>query len=132
MPYFAIIQKRLFSRVGDMKLIKDVPGKQSTIISLDDPTEDEISEDQFPFENTLCHSPEGQIDSTLRLFNLTADPSESNDLILVHPDIAQELLKKLDSYEATMIPPHLEPGNERGNPNRFGGVWSTGWCESKP
>jgi len=26
----------------------------------------------------------------------------------------------------------VAPEIPAGNPNRFGGVWSTGWCESRP
>ena len=117
-----------------MKLIKGEPGKHSHIISPDEMVDedDDVSADQFPYENTLCSPPGSQTDNTLRLFNLTADPSERNDLILEHPEVAKRLLEKLSGYEATMIPPNLEPGNELGNPNRFGGVWGPGWCQSQP
>ena len=75
---------------------------------------------------------EGPIWETFRLYNLTADPTESTDLAGIMPDVVQSLRAKLEAYDATMIPPNSEPDVEEGNPNLYGGVWTTGWCDSRP
>lgn len=75
---------------------------------------------------------EGPIWETFRLYNLTADPTESNDLAAVLPDLVQDLRSRLEVYDATRIPANTKPEVAEGNPNLYGGVWTPGWCESYP
>ena len=73
-----------------------------------------------------------QYDSTQHIFYCTADPFERNNIAEENPTIVNELMDKLDQYKKTMIPPNVEPETEKGNPKYFNGVYSPGWCESKP
>ena len=68
----------------------------------------------------------------VQLFNLTSDPTERHDISGDHPDVVLTMLKRLDQLEATMIPPDVAPESKKGNPNNFGGVFSTGWCKAQP
>ena len=43
-----------------------------------------------------------------------------------------EMKAKYKDYEMSMIPPDNAAETAKGNPSHFGGVWSTGWCESEP
>ena len=68
----------------------------------------------------------------VQLYNLTADPTEHHDISGQHPDMVRAMLRRLDQLEATMIPPDVAPETKEGNPNNFGGFFSTGWCEAQP
>ena len=63
---------------------------------------------------------------------LTEDPFEYNNIAEENPEIVEELKAKLDKYQETMIPPHVAPETEKGNPKYFNGVYSPGWCQSEP
>ena len=67
-----------------------------------------------------------------RLFNLTEDPFEKNNLAQNMPEMVQILSHRLEKYFASMIPPDNAPEIIDGNPNRHGGFLSPGWCRAEP
>lgn len=61
------------------------------------------------------------------LFNIAVDPCEHHDLSASMPEKVTELLAKLASYNATMVPPQqlTHPPDPTGaNPENHGGFWS--------
>ena len=70
-----------------------------------------------------------------RLYNLTADPNEHNNLAQDMPEMVEMLSLRLEPYFDSMIPPHVAAQVEEGNPNlneKEPGFWSTGWCTAQP
>lgn len=67
--------------------------------------------------------------TTIRLFNISSDPNEHFNIADEHPDIVKELMKGINDYRSTMIKPSVADNEASGNPNNFGGFFSTGWCE---
>ena len=61
-------------------------------------------------------------------FSIIADPFEEVNLAPEQPHLVEMLTKRLDHYKASMMEPHITDQVARGNPNKFGGIWSTGWC----
>ena len=70
----------------------------------------------------------------IRLYNLTSDPNEKNNLAEGMPEIVEMLTEKLKPYFNSMIPPHVKAQVIEGNPNLFenGGFWRPGWCTAEP
>ena len=54
-----------------------------------------------------------------RLYNLTADPFEKNNLANQMVDVVESLKNRLKKYFKTMIPPDIAPEIIDGNPNRY-------------
>lgn len=42
------------------------------------------------------------------------------------------MMKRLEEYEASMIPPNVGPDTSNGDPEYFNGTFSPGWCKSEP
>ncbi len=68
----------------------------------------------------------------VQLFNLTADPTEHFDISANHPDVVSVMLLRLHELEVGMIDPDISEEVEAGNPNNFGGTFSSGWCNAEP
>ena len=62
------------------------------------------------------------------IFSIIADPFEEVNLAPEQPHLVEFMTKRLDHYKASMMEPHIADQLARGNPNKFGGIWSTGWC----
>eukprot|EP00756_Hemistasia_phaeocysticola_P036757 Hpha_TRINITY_DN16658_c3_g3::TRINITY_DN16658_c3_g3_i1::g.183461::m.183461/K12375/ARSI_J; arylsulfatase I/J len=65
--------------------------------------------------------------STLRLFNLTADPTEKNNLADSMPDLAQELVQRLlwhGQKTNGYLPPQPNTPNLRALPSFHNGTWA--------
>lgn len=64
------------------------------------------------------------------LYDIEADPEERQNLFrdVSYRSAANEMRQKLDAYEARLWPWHLMPKEPRGNPSRYGGVYTPGWC----
>ena len=110
----------LVLRLGPFKLIRGDPGRPDGWVPPEEVTDQE--------ETLQQEQHEGQEEQVL-LFNLDLDPEERVDLAQEFPAITSYLCRLLDSYQATMVPPDLgdlEPG---GNPARWQGLWSSGWCQ---
>ena len=71
-------------------------------------------------------------DQKVRLYNLTADPSERNNIAAGNPGVVAQMRERLRRHEETMIPPNVHAEVAEGNPNRHGGFYATGWCEALP
>ena len=71
-------------------------------------------------------------DLKVRLYNLTADPSERDNIAAGNPGVVAEMRERLRRHEETMIPPNVHAEVAEGNPNRHGGFYATGWCEALP
>jgi len=123
-------------RVGDYKLIKGHPGKHDGYYPPNNASVDHF--DDFDDQNEInLDFYDGKMkfrgdEEEIYLFNLKDDPNEYNNLATANPDLVEELKAKLAEYEATMIPPDTTSEIVDGNPANFGGVWSTGWCDSEP
>ena len=117
-----------------MKLIRGNPGAHGNAIppNLQESIHADILTDGKKGQNKGCRLPKRMTEMAFRLFNLTSDPGESNDLASTHPELVEKLAKRLRSYEATMVPSHMEPEIEAGNPIHNDGLWTHGWCDSKP
>ncbi len=63
-----------------------------------------------------------------RLFNLTADPLETNNIADLHPELVLSMMERIAEIEVTAVPADDPDDAEAGNPNNFGGFWSPGWC----
>lgn len=68
--------------------------------------------------------------TSLQLFNLADDPNETTDLSSTHKEIVKKLLSAFKSHESRSVPPINLPPDPAGNPNRFGGVFTPGWCDA--
>ncbi|PVD28249.1 hypothetical protein C0Q70_10836 [Pomacea canaliculata] len=101
-------------RVGDMKLITGNPGDGSWV------PPPEMPHSPHTTGNTRLS---GSATQNVWLFNITADPEERVDLSHTHLDLVQQLLERLDYYNATAVPPRYPPDDPNSNPERHGGVW---------
>ena len=60
---------------------------------------------------------------------LSADPTEHFDIADQHPDIVENMKRKLEKYRESLVP-SLESGRDFPLPESIAqtGVWSPGWC----
>jgi hypothetical protein len=63
-----------------------------------------------------------------RLFRLTTDPYETNDLARVQSSIVSQLMRRLKHYARKGRPSVRTPIDPRGNPRRFNNVFMGYWC----
>ena len=59
----------------------------------------------------------------LRLYNITADPTEHHELSSKHPRVVKQLLDRLAQYYKTSVPasyPELDIGS---SPELYDGLW---------
>ena len=71
----------------------------------------------------------------VRLYNLTADPTEQNNLAEDMPEMVEMLSLRLEPYFESMITPHVAAQVVEGNPNfneNEPGFWGPGWCTAQP
>ena len=118
-------------RVEEMKLLLGNPGKPDGWI----PPPQVIDSSEHEFEKLFKGyiSPDSVCTEVqTRLFNLTEDPFEKNNLAQDMPKMVQVLSNRLEKYFASMIPPDNAPEIIDGNPNRNGGFLSPGWCRAEP
>ena len=57
------------------------------------------------------------------LFNVTADPCEYNNIADQLPDDLELLLKRLEYYQKTAVPPRNKPNDPAGDPIHHDGAW---------
>ena len=60
----------------------------------------------------------------LWLFNITADPTEQNNLSDIYPNIIKQLLDRLDYYNSTAVPCRFPEPDPLSDPALHGGAWS--------
>ena len=64
------------------------------------------------------------------LFDVSKDPCEYVNLAAKQPAIVDTMLKWLDEYRKTMVPPRNKPFDPSANPALHGGVWDP-WMDGK-
>ena len=42
------------------------------------------------------------------------------------------MMKRLEEYRVSMIPPNIGPDTDDGDPRKFNNTFSPGWCASEP
>lgn len=113
-------------RYKEMKLLVGDPGKPDgwipppKVMNLPAEQIKDMQSHFFAFEDTI------------RLFNLTSDPYEKVNLALTYPSIVTDLKARLSKYSKTMIKPDIGAEIQAGNPNNFGGFFTSGWCKAEP
>ena len=60
------------------------------------------------------------------------DPTEHHNIAKEIVDIVRAMLRRLEEYRETMIPPNIGDDVEQGNPKYFNGTFAPGWCQSEP
>ena len=123
-----ILGKSAALRVGDYKLLVHV--ENSTWYPL--PTvSDPVSGWNRAYGNGVVHcggrpANATECDSMKSpcLCNILADPCEYNNLAPIMQPKVDELMKRLQDYNATCVPPRNKPVDPQANPKLHGGVWS--------
>ena len=124
-------------RIGDLKLMVGNPG------SLDGHYPPEFDASSLKgyknFVSDLCNENEMIPEPPYifrgwptYLFDLKNDPHECYNIAKDNPDVVDKMLERYKEHESTMIPPFTADQVDEGNPMFFNGIWSPGWCESKP
>ncbi|XP_068732455.1 arylsulfatase B-like [Montipora capricornis] len=112
-------------RIGDMKLLMGVPNISYFI----PPEERNSSHSSKLYFQDLEDSPVPLVD--LALYNITADPYETNDLSTKFPDIVKKFQDRLEFYMKGMKPPANKPTDpEARRTARRNGAWSP-WVSTK-
>ena len=102
-------------RVADWKLLHGCPGNSSWIPPPEIAATPQVSSD-YHDKNSVF------------LFNITADPEERTDVSSQYPDVVDELMARLEMYNATAVPPRYPAPDPKSNPALYGNVW-TPWME---
>ncbi|XP_076452395.1 arylsulfatase J-like isoform X2 [Babylonia areolata] len=128
-------------RVGDFKLLTGDPGNSSLIMPPElnlpaisssfftNPQEGQGKGQGQGYPLTPVGTwpkPAGQAPLTAKnvwLFNVAQDPAEHHDLSQSRPDVVHELLRRLQDYSSTAVPPQWPKSDPRSNPRKHGGVW---------
>lgn len=59
------------------------------------------------------------------LFDLAADPCETNNLASAYPEVLQQMLDLVSKYEVTLVPQLNKPPDVEGSdPRKFNNTWS--------
>ncbi|PSN50827.1 Arylsulfatase B [Blattella germanica] len=61
---------------------------------------------------------------TVCLFNLTADPCETNNLANAYPEQVQHMLQLLDGFWTTLVKQINQPTDLNADPKQFNNVWT--------
>ena len=100
--------------MGDWKLITGDPGNSSWIPA--------------PGDRTLFFQPTHEEDlstptQNLWLFNIRNDPNERVELSKQYPDQVKLMLKRLNEYNTTAVPPRFPAFDPESSPKKHGGQW---------
>ena len=63
------------------------------------------------------------LNQTVWLFNITADPYEENDVSDQYPDVVENLVHKLDQYYLDSAPVRYPPPDVNADPIKNNGLW---------
>lgn len=58
------------------------------------------------------------------LFDIENDPCELNNVAQTYPSILEALLKELDKYKQSALPPSNTPLDPKGDPAHWNYVWT--------
>merc|ERR1712168_1473836 len=112
-------------RYKDMKLLLGNPGKmdgwypppQVMEIGKDDYEIQQLIESKTEsfksFDFSMCEG------TPVRLYNLTSDPTEKENIANQNPEVVNDLMQRLSKYFKSMIPIDVTPEIKEGNPNNF-------------
>jgi len=89
-------------RVGDLKLITGAP---------------------LPLPYHFWKRLPGNWEKNYWMFNITADPSEQNDISEQNPEAVRNILGQLDALQKTAVAPWYPADDPAGDPAVNGGVW---------
>ena len=67
-------------------------------------------------------------DKNVWLYNIKEDPYEEVDLSDVFPGVVDVMLSRLAQYNSTAVPVTFPPNDDRADPTKHGGVW-TSWLD---
>ena len=62
--------------------------------------------------------------SSVLLFDVVADPSETTDLSASMPQVVRRLKARLELYNATVMAPFYPDNDPAADPKKHGGVWT--------
>ena len=65
-------------------------------------------------------------------FFFLADPYEYHNIAQENSKLVNGMMKRLEEYQASMIPPNIGPDTDEGDPRKFNNTFSPGWCQSEP
>ena len=118
-----------------MKLLLGNPGQPDAAITADRVLEIDQDFMDFQLNDMLKLFASNEVLCPLiRLYNLTADPNEQNNLAQDMPEMVEMLSLRLEPYFESMIAPHVAAQVMEGNPNlneNEPGFWSPGWCTAQ-
>lgn len=75
------------------------------------------SEHEYVFGGSLYSK------STVMLFNVVEDPSETREVSKGNPDVVAALLTRLKYHQDRAVPPNNKPQDPASDPKNFNGVW---------
>lgn len=104
-------------RVGDLKLITGQPDNGSWV---------KPPNDEMPHGDVVISKEPWS--KNVWLFNITADPTEHNDISHEHPQQVKKMLDMILAFNRTAVPPNYPPRDPLSNPALHGGVWGP-WVE---
>uniref|UniRef100_A0A914VZN7 Sulfatase N-terminal domain-containing protein n=1 Tax=Plectus sambesii TaxID=2011161 RepID=A0A914VZN7_9BILA len=108
-------------RVGKYKLIVGNPGYFNDWY--------EVDATDINWRNADSYKPQGPLDSKVFLFDLNADPTESNNLAEQLPEITEIMLELLKEIGRSAMPSvHVSQADLRGHPSNFNNTLASGWC----
>ncbi|XP_048248777.1 arylsulfatase I-like [Haliotis rufescens] len=102
-------------RWGDLKLIVGDPGYSGWYPPAGSDLDVPPVMDDSPLPNVM-------------LYNISADPTEHQDISKDNPNLVNFLLQMLAMKNGTRVPAMDPPSDPRSNPVNFNGIWSPGWC----
>ena len=124
-------------RQGDMKLVWGVTGGNNGWYPVPDSNDDvpNLVDPEYP-DNTddlefthgfgvPTHAPPNL---PVHLFNVTADPTEKQDLSDQMPELVEQMQNRVIELMKDMVPAIYPPQVDEGYPQD--GLWVTGWCDA--
>ncbi|GFN88339.1 arylsulfatase b [Plakobranchus ocellatus] len=110
-------------RSGSYKLITGDPGPGDWTPPPDSSDEQPKSNDVTSLDKSLYFQTETSSLKNVWLFNITADPTEHNDLSEERPEVVKAMLTLLSKINATAVPVRYPPFDPSSDPAQHGDVW---------
>uniref|UniRef100_T1J5M1 Sulfatase N-terminal domain-containing protein n=1 Tax=Strigamia maritima TaxID=126957 RepID=T1J5M1_STRMM len=118
-------------RVGDYKLINGPSGGFSDEWTTENETVDKSYDPNFMTHyDTEIIKAYNLTDLSPKLYNLAVDPYEKNNLANEEPEKLEELRERFDYYFSIAKPAVKMDADPKGHPDKFGGIFTSGWCEA--
>ncbi|KAK7098570.1 hypothetical protein V1264_002833 [Littorina saxatilis] len=78
--------------------------------------------------NLTSTDTQGRVEWKPQLYNIRNDPEERHDLAESDHQTLQMMLGRLQDWIKSGVTPQNAQVDPRGDPKRWGGVWTPGWC----